>query len=215
MKAAVKKKAKQPATFEDNLAVEELRGLTAELQSFRSYPPLVKRADGKYEGDILGFVKGLRLSARLIYFLRNRLSSTNLDVSWGHLIANHESCSPECDVIIHAKGHVGKWNGNAHPIMDFRFVEAEKALAVISCKSSLKTIDKTYPKKLKKFGVDAVFLFAECCGEKQFVRLEKRALAAGYRGLWCLYLVQDGGPFTTPETMYIDFGRAVLEAVAP
>jgi hypothetical protein len=215
MKAAVKRKPTQRVTFGDNLAVEELRALTAELQSFRSYPPLVRRGDGTYEGDILGFVKGLRLSARLIYFLRNRLSSTDLEVSWGHLVANSQSCSPECDVIIHAKGHVGKWNGSDHPIMDFKFVEAKQALAVISCKSSLKSIDTTYPKKLKKFGVDAVFLFAECCGEKQFERLEKRALAAGYRGLWCLYLVQDGGPFTTPETMYIDFGRAVLEAVAP
>jgi hypothetical protein len=215
MKATGKKKAKTGVTFGDSFGVAELRELTAELQDLRSHPPLVKRADGKYEGDILGFVKGLRLSARLIYFLRNRLSSTDVEVSWGHLVANNESCSPECDVIIHAKGHVRKWNGSKEPVMEFKFVEAEKAVAVVSCKSSLRSIDKAYPKALKKVGVDAVFLFAECCPEKRFESLKKSALAAGYRGLWCLYLVQDGGPFTTPETMYIDFGRAVLEAVAP
>lgn len=215
MKRPVKKVAKAARKFGENLAVEELSALTTELQNLRSCPPLVKRSDGKYEGDILGFVKGLRLSARVIYFLRSRLSITDFEISWGHLVANNESCSPECDIIIHTKGHVRKWNGNDHPVMEFKFVEAQRALAVVSCKSMLNTIDKNYPKMLKKYGVESVFLFAECCRERHLERLRERAAAAGYRGLWCLYLVQDSGAaqFKTVEDMYIDFGNAVLKAV--
>lgn len=90
-----------------NLRIEQLVGLREELQILRHHPPLIKRLDGKYEGDILGFVKGLRLSARVIYFLRERLSSTGLEVSWGHILDQKErSCSPECDVVIHRKGYV-------------------------------------------------------------------------------------------------------------
>src|SRR5258707_13284732 len=101
-------KAKFKSTIGIALANEQLTGLKAELQKIRSHPPLVKRGPGIYEGDILGFVKGLRLSARLIYFLRERLSETlsqsNLAVSWGQLLDdNCEFCSRECDVIIHSK----------------------------------------------------------------------------------------------------------------
>jgi hypothetical protein len=176
---------------------------------------LVKRGDGKYEGDILGFVKGLRLSARVIYFLRERLSSTDLEVNWGHLLDQGESsCSPECDVIVHTKGHVQKWNGNQNPIMDFRFVSAGNARAVVSCKSNLTAIDKAYPKDLKKYGVRKIFLFAECCEETQFPVLLKKAKQAGYSGLWCLYLTQAQSPtFKTDESMYDAFGAAVLKAV--
>src|SRR6266849_10235424 len=161
MKSVVGKRSR--ARFGQVLAVEQLTGLTAELQRVRTHPPLVKRSDGKYEGGILAFVKGLRLSARVIYFLRERLSSTDLEVNWGHLVdRNEESCSPECDVIIHEKGHLRKWNGGEKSVMDFRFVEAGSVRAVVSCKSSLDTIDKAYPKSLRKYGVKTVFLFAEC-----------------------------------------------------
>src|SRR5438552_2708552 len=138
---------KEPAShikFGAVLAIEQLTGLAAELQKLRYHPPLVRRADGKYEGDILGFVKGLRLSARVIYFLRERLSPTGLEVNWGHLIdANEQSCSPECDVVIHTKGHMRKWNGSDRPVMDFKFIEATSVRAVVSCKSLLKSIDQS------------------------------------------------------------------------
>lgn len=196
------------------LRVEQLTALTAELQKLRSNPPLVKRSYGKYEGSILGFVKGLRLSARLIYFLRERLSSTALEVNWGHLLDQSEdSCSPECDVIVHTRGHMREWNGSDDPIMNFKFIEAGTVRAVVSCKSTIDAIDKKYSKALKKHGVKNIFLFAECCRESRFQRLRKAATQAGYRGLWCLYLTQKDGSFKTDESMYTAFGDAVLAAV--
>lgn len=216
MKTMAKSSLSAPVKFAENLAIEELSELRTELQSLRAYPPLVKRGDGKYEGDILGFVKGLRLSARLIYFLRNRLSETDLEVNWGHLVANGESCSPECDIIIHTKGHVRRWNGGDHPIMDFKFVETDRVRAVVSCKSSLRGIDKSYPIALKRYGVKHIFLFAECCRETQFARLQNRAKTAGYSGLWCLYMSQKGPlPVKSDEKSYVDFGKAILKAVGP
>ena len=154
MKDAAKKTSQPPSNFGNTLAIAQLVGLTAELQMLRAHPPLVRRDDGKYEGDILGFVKGLRFSVRMIYFLREYLSETGLEVNWGHLLdENGERCSPECDVVVHSKGHVAKWNGNDPSIMDFRFIKAKSARAVISCKSSLKSIDKNYPKDLRKYGL--------------------------------------------------------------
>lgn len=200
--------------FGKSLRVEHLTGLTAELQSLRDHRPLVKRSDGKYEGDILGFVRGLRLSARVIYFLRERLSGTGLEVNWGHLLdPNDDSCSRECDVVVHVRGHVRRWNGSDRPIMDFTFIEARNARAVVSCKSSLKAIDKAYPKDLRKYGVKDIFLFAECCEEADFHRLREAARKAGYRGFWCLYLTQ-GSTFTTDESMYVAFGDAITRAVS-
>lgn len=216
MKGAVKRTSQPQIKFGNVLAIEQLTGLTAELQKLRSHPPLVRRGDGKYEGDILGFVRGLRLSARIIYFLREHLSGTDLEVNWGHLLdENDDSCSPECDVVVHSKGHVRKWNGqNDHPIMDFRFIKAGSVRAVISCKSSLNAVDRTHPKALKNYGVQDIFLFAECCEERHFLSLRKKAESAGYSGLWCLYLTQDkGASFKTDESMYVEFGKAVLEAV--
>jgi hypothetical protein len=176
-------------------------------------PPLVKRKDGKYEGSILGFVRGLRLSARLIYFLREHLSSTDLEVDWGHLLQRNETCSPECDVVVHTKGHAREWNGSNNPIMSFKFIDAESVRAVVSCKSSVSSIDKAYPKTLKKYGVDHVFLFAECCHESKFPRLREAATRAGYRGLWCLYLTQRGGSIKDDPSMHAAFAEAVARAV--
>ncbi len=215
MKSVAKGTSKPPINLGNTLAVEQLVGLTAELQMLRAHPPLVRRSDGKYEGDILGFVKGLRLSARIIYFLREYLSETGLEVNWGHLLdENGERCSPECDVIIHSTGYVRKWNDNAHPVMDFRFIKAGNARAIISCKSSLNSIDKNYPSDLRKYGIGDIFLFAECCEERRFLSLRKKAESASYQGLWCLYLTQNkSDSFTTDELMYIEFGNAVLKAV--
>lgn len=218
-KVAVTKKAKAKPTFGASLSVEQLEGLNAELQKLRHHPPLTRRQGGKYEGDILGFVKGLRLSARVIYFLRECLSDTHFEVSWGHVLnAEEQSCSPECDIVIHSKGHIRKWNGDggADPVMNFRFVRAEGVRAVVSCKSRLDAIDPDYPKALKRFGISKVFLFAECCREDQLASLRAKAKGAGYSGLWCLYFTKKGTDdsiFSRDETMYVDFGNSIRKAV--
>src|SRR2546430_3267930 len=108
---AVRKTKPRRSQFGITLGTEPLNTLFANLKDLRSAPPLTKRDDGKYEGDILGFVKGLRLSAGVIYFLKQRLSGLSVDVSWGHLLDEQErSCSPECDVIVH-NGYLLQWNG--------------------------------------------------------------------------------------------------------
>jgi hypothetical protein len=215
MKTRRRTQSRPAITFGKSLGIEQLTGLAAELQKVRHHPPLTQRQDGKYEGDILGFVKGLRLSARVIYFLRERLSGTELEVSWGHLLdGNDQSCSPECDVIIHSKGHTREWNGHSSPIMNFKFIEATRVKAIVSCKSRLNTIDTVYPRDLKRFGVNNIFLFAECCLEGRFKALRKKARQAGYKGLWCLYFTQDEeSGFKTDESMYVKFGEAILDKV--
>jgi len=204
------------ANFKQALGIHLLIALMGELKLLRDHPPLTRHLDGHYEGQILGFVRGLRLSAGVIYFLRERLSATNLEVAWGHLVDDaRDSCSPECDVIVHKKGHVAKWNGTEDPVMVFKFVKASSARAIVSCKSKLTDIDKSYPKSLKKYGVADIFLFAECCQENDFPKLEKAAKKAGYRGLWCLYLTDKDSPsFRTDEKMLINFGDAVHKAVS-
>lgn len=199
-----------------SLSIEQLVGLSRELQLLRHHPPLVKRSDGKYEGDILGFVKGLRLAARVIYFLRERLSSADLEVSWGHILDQDErSCSPECDVVIHKKGYIRRWNGSSEPIMEFTFVEASSVLAVISCKSRLTKIDKDYPTSLKRYGVKKVFLFAECCFESSLISLKQNALKAGYKGLWFLYCIEKSTGFVKiDEPALKDFGNEILKSVS-
>lgn len=208
---------RKQVSFGASLGIEQLVGLAAELQKLRHHPPLVKRADGKYEGDILGFVRGLRLSVRVIYFLRERLSHTDLEVSWGHILdTNEQSCSPECDVIIHTKGHIRKWNGNGgdKSVMEFKFIDARTVRAVVSCKSLLNTIDKDYPAALKAFGVKRVFLFAECCRESRWAKLQKTAKAAGYQDTSCLYFTgKDESLIETNEFMYVCFGNSVADAV--
>jgi hypothetical protein len=201
------------AQFSRNLGLEQLTGLRAEMQSLRQYPPITRRADGKYEGDILGFVKGLRFSARVAYFLRERLSTTGLEVNWGHLVDSEEqSCSAECDVIVHTAGHIRKWNGTEKPIMNFVFVDAKQARVVVSCKSVLNSIDKDHPNALKKYGVQYVYLFAETCDAKRMPALRKAALKAGYAGVWCLYTTgSDTASFTTDEPALHTFGDTVLK----
>lgn len=210
-------RVKSKVSFGASLGIEQLVGLSAELQKLRHHPPLVKRADGKYEGDILGFVRGLRLSVRVIYFLRERLSQTDLEVSWGHILdTNEQSCSPECDVIIHTKGHIRKWNGNGgdKSVMEFKFIEASSVRSVVSCKSLLNTIDKNYPAALQAFGVKNVFLFAECCREARWVNLQKSAKKLGYKDTACLYFTgDDESLIKTNEELYVSFGDSVAKAV--
>ncbi len=188
-------------------ATRELVQLAEELQKYRDYPPLFSTGGGQYKGHILGFVKGLRISAKLIYFARKCLSTEKCNVSWGHIIdPKTEACSPECDVIIHDPGHFDKWNGDEHPIMEFLFVEATRVRGVISCKSQLSEIDEDYPRLLGEFGIKNVFLFAECCSLTNFENLRDKALAAGYCGLWCAYFTEGGSDsYTTDDGHYLEF----------
>jgi hypothetical protein len=189
------------------LGIRDLSQLAEELQKLRGYPPLFSTGKGEYQGYILGFVKGLRISARIIYFIRKCLSTEGCEVSWGHIVDQEgQACSPECDVIIHAPGHLDKWNDSKDPIMEFVFVEARYVKAVVSCKSQLADIDFAYPKQLARFGIDKVFLFAECCSLTNYDNLREKALAAGYCGLWCAYFTEGGADdFTTSDEHYNDF----------
>jgi hypothetical protein len=205
---------KKAVKFGESIRLEPLIGLTAELKTLRQFPPVTQQSSGRYEGDILGFVRGLRLSARVLYFLRDHLSGTGLQVSWGHLISDsEESCSPECDIIVHQPGIVRRWNGSDNPVMNFSFINARDARLVVSCKSTLSSIDAQYPKDLKKHGVKSVFLFAETCKASALEGLRKRAVKAGYAGFWCLYTTSEADPFffKTDEPMLIDFGTRIFE----
>lgn len=206
---------KPHAQFVAALQTEQLRGIAAELQFLRGHPPLTKRSDGKYEGHILGFVRGLRISAKVIYFLRQLLSTTNLEVSWGHIVdKNEQSCSRECDVIIHTKGSLQKWNGGESPIMEFKFVEVGSVRAVVSCKAELRSIDKNYPSELKEYGVSEVLLFAECCEERRLSALRDRAKRYGYRGVWVAYQkIGSNGEFSIDDGMHFEFAEQIRQAV--
>jgi hypothetical protein len=139
---------------------------------------------------ILGFVRGLYLSTRLIYALREKLSRYSLEVDWGHLLDTDSNyVSRECDIIIHKIGQITKWNGNKEAVMDFRFIRSNDAVAVISCKSlmnSIKSKDVLYCSDLKPL-VDNVLLFAECCHPTSVDSLKRKAKEAGYAGFWRLY----------------------------
>lgn len=194
-----------------HLATRELSQLANELQNLKDYAPLMSTGGGKYEGHILAFVKGLRISARLIYFLRKCLSTERLQVSWGHIIdVENGACSPECDVIIHSPGHYDKWNDGDRPIMEFLFVEAKHVKSVVSCKSVLASIDVEYPKQLSAIGVNNVILFAECCSRTNYENLKRQAIAAGYSGVWCSYFTtSSGSDVEVDEVHHQEFHTAI------
>jgi len=176
-----------PGHLVTQLNLQEFYSLKEELSQWRTNPQIQEMEKEKPGGIILGFVKGLRLSARLIYAIREHVSSSRLEVDWGHLLTEEgNSCSPECDIIIHLPGCEREWNGNKNGIMDFKFINCREAIAVISCKSLIRSIDRRYPQKLKPY-VDKVFLFAECCEPTDINKLKKSAQTAGYEGFWYLY----------------------------
>ncbi len=142
----------------------------------------------KSKGRVLSFIRGLRLSAQLIYAIRGVLVGSDLTANWGHLLGEDGMlCSPECDIIIHKiGGQIGRWNGNKDPVMDFRFISMAHAIVVISCKSQVKSIDREYPKLIKKYA-KKVWLFGECCGPRSTKSLSQKAKLAGYEHFWHLY----------------------------
>lgn len=164
-------------------------GLVGDFSTWRVDDFMRQMEATKSRGRILPFVRGLRLSAHLIYTIREILSVTDFTASWGHLLDEEQNfCSAECDIIIHHKGHHTRWNGTSEPIMDFKFIEQERAVAVISCKSFLKSshIDREYCKLMKPF-VRRIWLFAECCGPKSVENIRNKANKSGYEKFWHLY----------------------------
>lgn len=193
------------------LLMEPFYSLTNALVQWRLDSRIKQMDSDKDEGSILGFVKGLRLSAQIAYIVRDIVSGHNLEVSWGHLLNDSgESCSPECDVIIHRPGFVHRWNGGAQPIMDFKFIECSKALAVISCKSKTNSVDKEYCKSFAKYNLENIFLFVECCKSHRVEPLKEQALASGYKGFFYLYTLrsEDFGFDQDPE-VYLEFVKAM------
>jgi len=143
---------------------------------------------GQKEGNILAFVRGLHFSAQLIYAIREIISGKGLKADWGHLLdASGKYCSRECDVIIH-KGRYNRWNGHKNPVMNFKFVKQDKAIAVISCKSYLRSggVDKDYVRCLKPF-VKRIWLVAECCDPKRTKAIAQQVQKAGYQNFCYIY----------------------------
>ena len=169
---------------------QKYRYIQAGLQEYRmdSYIRDIEKRKGKNKGTILPFVRGLRFSALLIYTIRQFLNK-DLEASWGHLIDDEGELSRECDIIIHNKGEYMRWNGDGdNHVMDFRFIEKENAIVVISCKSFLtpSSIEKDYCTDIDNFS-KKVWLFAECCGPDSAERITTESIKHGYKNFWYLY----------------------------
>ena len=175
------------------LKLRKISALARELEDWRAEGGT---RQAKMEGGgVFDFVKGLRLAARLIYILKEKLSQYHLDANWGQILDEDGFyLSPECDIIIHREGHFDRWNGEGSDInrvMDFRFVELTKVVAVISCKSYLTSISKKYTnycQKLKPYLKGREFwLFAECIPSGKEKTLDKKARSIGHNRFWYLY----------------------------
>ena len=177
-------KKKKAEGIGDRLDLESYHQICAGLWQWRM-DDFIRELE---EGKILGFVRGLHFSAQLIYAIRDIISEIGLKADWGHLLDKTKKyCSRECDIIIH-RGKRNQWNGHKNPVMDFKFVEQDKTVAVISCKSYLRSggVDKSYVKCLEPF-VEKVWLIAECCEPKHVEAIAKQAQDAGYQNFWYMY----------------------------
>ena len=199
-----------------NLITEDFKGLSNKLWQWRSDTEIQLMDKKRQRGRVLGFVKGLRLSAEIAYLVRTIVSTENLQVSWGHLINERgSSCSPECDIIIHRSGYFQQWNGSSDPIMNFKFIEAKNAIAVISCKSFTADIDKKYCEDFHEYGLKNIFLVAECCRPGSVKRLKRQAKEAGYKGFYYLYTYKENDfSFGQDENVYIEFFKDIKKVVS-
>jgi hypothetical protein len=197
------------------LTLEDFHKLMEELLQWRIDPEIQKLEKKKPGGLVLGFVKGLRLSARLIYAIRKNLSQSNLEVDWGHLLdVERDQLSPECDIIIHRKGYIQRWNGDrSDKIMDVSFVDSRLVIAVISCKSSIKAVDVEYCKRMRKYVPD-ILLFAECCTPGAVKKLKESAKSAGYKGFWYLYTCTRSSEHSHDENQWEDFIEVINRITA-
>ncbi len=213
----MKKKDSSLGKIEHCLVTEKFHGLVGELAKWRTNPEIVLADAKKSKGRILGFVKGLRFSARVAYLTRDILAGSDLHVSWGHLVdTTGSSCSPECDIIVHPPGFIQKWNcGGKHPIMDFKFIKSTEARAVISCKSWAHSVDTKYCKAMKPYKIGCIYLVAECCDPKALPRLEMQARRAGYSGFCSLYTIKKGeSMFSVNEAGILKFVKSIQGLMA-
>ena len=203
--------SKQVGGIGKRLDLEPFGQLCAAFSDWRIDPVIRMMEKEKAEGRILGFVRGLKLSAHLIYAVRDVLSATDLKVDWGHILDDQGlACSPECDVIIH-RGSRRRWNGHENPVMDFSFVDAANAVGVISCRSYLRSVTRDYRdycRRVKRY-VRRVWLFAECCPPAAVNRLEKTARSAGYANFWYLYTWDGESDLQPNGGGWLDFLQAV------
>jgi len=198
---------KMPGTTQRLLTIAPYHTMCTEFKEFRMDSFLRFLDKTKAKGRVLPFVRGLRLSAHLIYTLRDFLKGSNLTADWGHLLVDEgEICSVECDIIIHKKCKSYKWNGHKKSIMDFRFVPQEYAVAVISCKSYIRStdIEVAYFNDLNKY-IDKIWLFAECCGPRSYESIRKKAIEIGYENFWSLYTYSSKGRINMKEEIWLDF----------
>jgi hypothetical protein len=201
--------AGEPFTsFELGVLMEEYAALCGRLRFWRFDSELASA-----RSQILGFVRGLRFSALLIYRIRKLLLGTDLKANWG-AIDSEGRLSPECDIIIHKSGPPRTvWDGGDDVggcVMDFWFVRREEALIVISCKSKLDSVDVSYPAKLKPY-VDHLWLFAECCEQREVQRHQAHASEAGYERFWYLYAITDTGMTGENVPGWVEFARELKQ----
>lgn len=171
------------------LAAQTVNSIIGDLSTWRIDDFIRDLEKRKAKGRVLPFVRGLRFSALLIYEIRKAISSKNLSANWGHILDDDgELVSNEADIIIHKPGFFHQWNGNEKPVMDFKFIEKENAMLVISCKSFLKTseIEVEYYNNMKNF-VDKIWLFAEACGPESAANIETESKKIGYDNFYYLY----------------------------
>jgi len=188
-----------------NLYNETFSALCGGFSGWRIDPLIRDMEKNRDPGRILGFIRGLRLSSQLIYVIRDSLSSLSLEADWGHLVdENGNSCSPECDIVVHEPGYKKRWNGNEKPVMDFKFIDCRAAVVVISCKSFIRSVDKEYCEKMKHF-VKNLWLFAECCRPGSVKRLKESTKSAGYKNFWYLYTWDGKKEISPNQAEWFDF----------
>lgn len=182
-----------PDNYYSTFEAETYNTIKGQLLNYRLDPFIreMEKKEGADKGLIFPFARGLRFSCLLIYAIREALSGSDLEVNWGQIIGDGGLVlSGECDIIIHKKGHVKKWNGsdNGNHVMDFRFINKGNAVAVISCKSYLtkSTIETEYCTNMLKY-VKRVWLFAECCGPESVDLIKEESKKIGYENFWHLY----------------------------
>jgi len=175
------------------LIEEKYSEIYGQLSNWRNSTSILTKSKNVKEG-ILPFVTGLRFSAQITYLVRNLLENSNLAADWGHILDGDKILifSNECDIIIYRKqaGSVkATWNGDRKDkIMDFKFIDKDAVIGVISCKSYItkSSIDSDYPKALSSY-TKRVWLFAECCGPKSIDSIRTEAKSFGYKDFWSLY----------------------------
>lgn len=178
--------------MEYRLAIEDYASLVSKLSSWRidQYVRYVEDQKKRGWGNVLPFVRGLRLSSQLIYVIRKKLMGSALTADWGHLLDKDGNyLSPECDIIVYDKqGEEHVWNDDIKPVFTFKFIKCTHTKLVISCKSFLNpsNIEVDYFNELKKH-VEKIWLFAEYCGPKSPRRIEETAKRIGYQEFFFLY----------------------------